>query len=68
MFFRNYIYSIILILIFSLPIYADVTEDIQTLVEDFSVEYKNENPDLVFRPNIGILPFSNLSPSQRWGL
>lgn len=62
MFFRNYIYRIMFILIISLRLYADVTGDIQNLVEDFSVEYKNENPDLVFRPNIGILPFSNLSP------
>ena len=62
MLFRNYIYSIMFILIISLHLYADVTGDIQNLVEDFSVEYKNENPDLVFRPNIGILPFSNLSP------
>lgn len=62
MFVRNYIYRIMLILIISLRLYADVTGDIQNLVEDFSVEYKNKNPDLVFRPNIGILPFSNLSP------
>ena len=58
-----------LILLFAFQLPADVTEDIQSLVEDFSVEYKNKNPDLVFKPNIGILPFSNNSDeAEKYGV
>jgi len=58
---NKYIILVVCILLFAVQLHADVTKDIQDLVEDFSLEYKNNNPDLVFRPNIGILPFSNLS-------
>jgi TolB-like protein len=55
-------FRVLLILLITSSLFAGVREDIQRLVQDFSIEYKLDNPDLVFRPNIGILPFSNLSP------
>ncbi|MDA3938347.1 MAG: hypothetical protein PF693_03425, partial [Spirochaetia bacterium] len=65
----KYHFIVLLILLTSFQLSADVKKDIQGLVENFSLEYKNKNPDLVFRPNIGILPFSNKSEdAEKYGV
>jgi len=53
------------ILIFLLAVYqlpADVISEVEEMVARFTREFQQEHPDLVFRPNVGVLPFGNDSP------
>lgn len=57
----TFITAVILLI---LPVFlgADTTSDIRKLAERFSIEFRNSNPDMVFKPNLGILPFANEAP------
>ena len=59
------IVAVMLLLIPSVTAYGDITEDIEKLAKEFSIDFKNSNPDLVFKANLGIIPFKNNSPEAR---
>ncbi|MFP4180558.1 MAG: hypothetical protein ACLFSA_10945 [Spirochaetaceae bacterium] len=55
----------LLLLIPAVTAYGDITNDIEQLAQEFSVVFKNNNPDIVFKPNLGIIPFENNSPDAK---
>lgn len=38
---------------------------IDSLIIDFSLEFKKANPNLVYKPNIGVIPFSDSSATTK---
>lgn len=59
------IVAVMLLLIPAATAYGDITDDVEKLAKEFSIDFKNKNPDIVFKPNLGLIPFENNSPEAR---
>ncbi|MCK5153840.1 MAG: hypothetical protein KAQ93_05725 [Spirochaetales bacterium] len=60
-------FFIISILVFVTSFASAQTVDsvIEELITDLTLNFKAENPDLVFRPNIAVVPFADNSPNAK---
>ena len=60
---KHFSFSLVLVFLLSVPLLAEsqVDDAVNGLVADFSLEFREKHPDLVFKPNLAVLQITDRS-------